>query len=765
MDCSAVYFGTDFCFLPETMNLEITILSKLKNRYLRLRLTEVFLIAIFVASITFVSLYVLQIPALTRALTSLLAGVAGFVFRSVQLRLHKITAASVASFLNTRYEVLAGSTDLLLTEEHALPPLARLQRSVTHKKLEGLSDTVKFPNHLKTFAFLAATGLILCALLVVNDFHISPFPTTHTGNNPVLTETRLVKNLPPEIAEVTVVVAPPAYTNIRPYPAADLNLTVQEKSQVMWSIHFTQPVKKVELITASQDTLKFLSDNERWNLAATLDRNGFYQLAWRDEGLHTSDYYKIIVIHDQPPAIQLPGLNQFTQVAHNERKSIEVNPILADDYGLTDAYIIATVSKGSGESVKFREEKIRFASPGSITGKKVNARQSLDLAKLGLEPGDELYFYVEALDNRTPLANRARTETYFVTIPDTAQNSMAIEGGLGVDLMPEYFRSQRQIIIDTEKLIREKKTITKNEFASRSNELGYDQKVLRLRYGQFMGEEAESGIAPVDHHEEDHDGEEKKPEDMMKEFGHQHDTENEHNLVEEKDPTKKAVDGSKKEDLMAAFLHAHDNEESATFFFQSLKIKLKAALTQMWDAELYLRLYEPEKSLPYQYTALRLLKEISNDSRIYVHRTGFEPPPIKEEKRLSADLTEITHVTRTQETHNPEHYPNISAALRVTEQLLARQAFTLTPQEKNILMQSGSELAQAALENPSLLPGLSALHEITLSEKAPAREALKTLQKAYVLALPKQPAQAGKTQTTLHDLDTKLLQQLELMQP
>ena len=61
----------------------------------------------------------------------------------------------------------------------------------------------------------------------------------------------------------------------------------------------------------------------------------------------------------------------------------------------------------------------------------------------------------------------------------------------------------------------------------------------------------------------------------------------------------------------------------------------------MWDAELHLRLYDPEKSLPYQYRALKLLKEISQDSRIYVHRTGFEPPPLKEEKRLTGDLTEI----------------------------------------------------------------------------------------------------------------------------
>ena len=215
---------------------------------------------------------------------------------------------------------------------------------------------------------------------------------------------------------------------------------------------------------------------------------------------------------------------------------------------------------------------------------------------------------------------------------------------------------------------------------------------------------------------------------------------------------------------MAGFLHAHDNEESATFFFQSLKLKLKAALSQMWDAELYLRLYEPGKSLPYQYTALKLLKEISNDSRIYVHRTGFEPPPIKEEKRLSADLTEIITSSRQYEAIIKEHFPKISEALRVTENLLAQAAPVLTQNEKNIITLSGSELAQAALENPALLPGLSALQEVTHEDKL-TREALKTLRRSYWLALPKQPTHAGKGNSTLHNLDAGLIKQLELLEP
>ena len=48
-----------------------------------------------------------------------------------------------------------------------------------------------------------------------------------------------------------------------------------------------------------------------------------------------------------------------------------------------------------------------------------------------------------------------------------------------------------------------------------------------------------------------------------------------------------------------------------------------------------------EKSLPHQYKALKIIQDIKNSARIYVHRIGFDPPPIKEESRLSGDIDEI----------------------------------------------------------------------------------------------------------------------------
>ncbi|HEY3429742.1 MAG TPA: DUF4175 family protein, partial [Cyclobacteriaceae bacterium] len=499
------------------------------------------------------------------------------------------------------------------------------------------------------------------------------------------------------IESLSINVTPPAYTGLTSFTSKTFSLNVPEGSRVNWAATFSSQPKDAKIIFSGRDSVLLKkSDEKTFGNSQTITITGFYQVQWRDQlGTYRSDYYKIDMIKDQPPKIVVNNLEQFTELRYTDKLVIDVKSTLNDDYGLDDAQIVATVSKGSGEGIKFREEKIRFTSPQRISGKQVTAETSLNLKKLGLEPGDELYFYVEATDSKTPVANHNRTETFFISLKDTASYALVADDGLGVDLMPEYFRSQRQIIIDTEKLLKQQKEkkVTKQQFNFTSNELGYDQKVLRLRYGQFLGEEEDSGIphgaepGAEEEHTDEEDGKEKDP---TKAFAHEHDTKNEHNLVadkkagahqhDEKIPGEEEID----EDPLKGFVHDHDNQEEATFFMVSIRTKLKMALSVMWDAELHLRLYDPAKSLPYQYKALNLLKEISNDSRIYVHRMGFDPPPLKEEKRLTGDLSEIKTSTNRYAVGEGGKLPGIEEALSLLEKLLLQPEPTVTASHKKI---------------------------------------------------------------------------------
>ena len=147
----------------------------------------------------------------------------------------------------------------------------------------------------------------------------------------------------------------------------------------------------------------------------------------------------------------ISGLESFNSFNFDDEKLLNFTSKITDDFGLKEAHIIATVSKGSGESVKFREEKLSFNSSVSRGQKNANLSAKINLDKLKMEPGDELYFYVETSDLKQPNNNIARSDTYFAVIKDTVSDQFAVEATMGVNRMPDYFRSQRQLIIDTKK--------------------------------------------------------------------------------------------------------------------------------------------------------------------------------------------------------------------------------------------------------------------------------------------------------------------------
>lgn len=744
-------------------------IDSLKRRYLLLRTGEIVLLSVAI------SLLLFSTTALLGAGRFLSYGVsmagAGIVIavQIIRYKLIGLTPAAFTVYLNQHYPQLQESADLFLREEASMNALQQLQRQRTLDQFNTLYPQIKLPHALvrsTIICFLAISiHLLLSSFLPVSSSR-ELTPASETMQDLGKSDEKSI----PFIKQLRVTITPPAYTGIKSSRADNPHLTFPEGSTITWQATFSSPVEKSLLVLGGKDSVAMKAQGkETAHVTLLIAESGFYQLQWKaSEKTVRSDFYKMEVIKDQAPKVTIDNLNQFTRLSLTDNLSVKVKSTIADDYGLTEALVIATVSKGSGESVKFREEKVSFEQPKKIEGKKVQGELTLNLKKLGLEPGDELYFYVEASDNRQPVKNKNRTETFFIALQDTAAVATVEDEGLGVDLMPEYFRSQRQIIIDTEKLLRDRKKMTKQQFNATSNELGYDQKVLRLRYGQFMGEEFEDQIGKAETLEDQE--EEEKPEDLAKKFGHAHDKENEHNLVAEKKPgstshdhehEKKEENGQ--ENLLEAFAHNHDDGEEATFFIQSVRAKLKAALTVMWDAELHLRLYDPEKSLPYQYTALKLLKEISNDSRIYVHRTGFDPPPLKEEKRLSGDLHEINTSTGKLTQTEQEQFPAIRKALMKTEQLLTDNQL-MRESDKMVFHQAGRELAAVAMQQPGkYLEGLSLLKTLADGdlEKEEQRKILSKTKKMLWQVLPPQPVSPGKNPVTRHELDRQFLQSYE----
>lgn len=736
--------------------------TRLKLRYQLLRGAEIVLWALTLGLIGFFFLKMLSVSLSICFIVSFVLIVISCVVGSKRLHIFSMQEQDLARYINQKYPAVENSADLLLCDDDTLSSLQRLQKIKTTDRLNSIYPEIRLPHHLGRAFGVFCVGLIVAIGLSSfsdnrkNKQQLSP---------PIKAGDSVTNNeLASVIKSVSATISPPVYTGLPVKSGSKLTLSVPEGSSVMWDIVFQGKIKSSLLIFSGRDTIQLQQSGNSFMGSRSFMTSGFYQLAWINTNLsnHFSDYYKVDVIKDQPPSISVENLNQFTELTASDNLKIDLKSILTDDYGLTTAGIIATVSKGSGEAIKFREEKLRFEKPNKIHGRKVEASRQLDLGALGLLPGDELYFYVEALDNKRPLSNRARSETYFISIRDTSSLVTSVDASLGVDLMPEYFRSQRQIIIDTEKLLKEKKQIVKEAFNSRSNDLGHDQKVLRLRYGQFLGEEFQSGIGPQ-HEVQDHD------EKVEERFGHVHDKENDHNLIPDKkaetnDHDHEENDQEKKNPLQE-FVHKHDNPEEATFFIQSIKAKLKAAITIMWDAELHLRMYEPEKSLPIQYKALKLLKEISQDSRIYVHRTGFDPPPLKEEKRLTGDLEEIVNSTSRESHLAKMRYPAITKAIQIIEPLLLQDTVVITGATQKIFTNAGEEVATIVIAQARHLQTLSLLKKITQNE-IPAgklKNNLNILRSSLWSILPSQSVSpSGRSQST-HELDLMFANSLEAL--
>ena len=446
--------------------------------------------------------------------------------------------------------------------------------------------------------------------------------------------------LPVRMNDTKVIITPPAYTGIPQTSQSELDVKAIIGSEIEWVISFENDQDiSVELINTNGDGLKLTKENDEFILRDRVKSSGIYAFRASKDGetVYESDFYPLEGIEDLSPVILPNSKELYTYHFSKDAKIMNVGAQISDDFKVAEAYLVATLARGSGENVKFRENRIPLGK-SNFKSEKLFAK--LDLEALDFKPGDELYYYWAAMDNRTPTPNFSRSDTYFINYVDSTGVEEQDIIGMAIHVMPEYFRSQRQIIIDTENLIASKKSKSEKEFNSASNVIGSDQKLLRMRYGQYLGEE----------NSEPQDGSE--PVDFL--AGHDHDHDHGAEMMggiekPKKEKVENHVADSLKntgEDGLGGLMNAFLNNSQQTVQAESDEISsmhlLKLSLDQMWESELHLRLFEPEKALPFQYKALEYLKSVQQKSRAYVKRSGFDPPPIKqEEKRLAGDLEDL----------------------------------------------------------------------------------------------------------------------------
>ena len=477
-----------------------------------------------------------------------------------------------AGWLDAALPDLEDSSALL---ERADTPIAKLQRARLLERASGLVTA-------ETAAAIAAQRVRLSWVLPALSLVIAS--GVWAMQRPLNSTVAKIASAPPPaaISDIVIHVAPPRYTGVAHFESAPRELQVPQNSAIEWCLKKPQTSDEPLELSDGQ-TLKVGAACARWTAAESV--------FWRWRGQR----YNLRVTPDLAPVVTIAAPRDMLQVLAANAASAAITVAVSDDYAVKRAAMHMTLARGSGENIRFSDREAPL--PDSRDPRTRNWSKQWSLAELGMEPGDELYFFIRATDNAEP-PHTTVSPTYTLRLP----GPVAVDDeatALPMLVKPENLRSQRQIIIDTEQLLADIKASPRLGAATvraRSESIAGDQGMLRRRYGQFMGEE--SSLFGAEEHEE----------------------------------------RGKKHDVVAEYGHAHDQAENATLFDEATKKVLRRALTAMWDAEKALRAIAPATALAPEYKALAAIKELQQADRIYLHKTAFAPPPLKEEIRMTGDV-------------------------------------------------------------------------------------------------------------------------------
>ncbi|MGN6225680.1 hypothetical protein [Pseudoxanthomonas sp.] len=519
---------------------------------------------------------------------------------------------------------LEDSSDLLLADPAHLNPLQRLQLARVRQRLDAVDARELRPGWSRPWLMAsgAAGALIVAALLAWPSA-----PPTAVTLAPSDERVPTVAGVPRLVAQHLRVV-PPAYTGQPARDEAVLDTRAPQGTRLQWTLRFAPQPHAAELVFHQGRRIALVRTGEHWTASTTLEQSVLYRVVPAGAPAQPAPrLHRIDAVVDRPPQVTVlapdRGLSLLTPGQRNWPLSFEAR----DDYGVAaQARLRVTLAQGSGENIQFRERILPVTGKGVAGARRFDI--ALDLAALGFATGDDLIAQLEVADNRQPRPQSARSPSLILRWPSDLGNETSGLEGMVKKVLPAYFRSQRQIILDAEALQKEKRRLAADRFLARSDAIGVDQRILRLRYGQFLGEEAEGEPKPPptndaeDAHAEGRDA------------AHHDDDGHDHAGAPPAGDTGTEAMG-REQDVLAEFGHTHDHAEAATLLDPDTRATLKQALDQMWQSELHLRQGRPDQALPFAYKALGFIKEVQQATRIYLARVGPELPPIDESRRLS----------------------------------------------------------------------------------------------------------------------------------
>ncbi|MFL9583765.1 hypothetical protein [Stenotrophomonas sp. AB1(2024)] len=612
----------------------------------------------------------LSLP-LALAITAIAARLAGINIASVVLFATLLVVAGAATWRARRLDrhwlvrqldthaIAQDSADLLFADIATLNPLQQRQQARITAALQASPPELRAAWPTRWLALSWFSGALVAVLAVG-----WPAPGTSLPDLPGRTTPTASAAQPPSLQSSRLQIRAPAYTGQPLRTQTALDAKVVQGSALDWSLRFSAQPSTAALQLHDGTRIALRRDGEQWVAQWKAAKPTLYRIV-TEPALTAPRLYRLDVVPDRPPTVRVIAPDRTLVLATPGQRQWTLQFEASDDFGVAaQAELHLTLAQGSGENITFREQRIALTGTGPATQRRF--ARTLDLAALGAGPGNDVIAQLQVRDNRTPTAQTAQSTSLILRLPSEEQILGTDMEGMVKKTLPAYFRSQRQIIIDAEALIKLRRQLPADEFVKRSDAIGVDQRILRLRYGQFLGEESEGGAKPPptsdslptsDTPAADHD-DDREHEATSAQSGHD---DHDHGAAK---ADSVPVFGAAT-DVLSEYGHTHDHAEAATLLDPQTRAILKAALDQMWSSEGELRQGRPERALPFAYKALAFIKQVQQAERIYLARVGPELPPIDESRRMTGDRTDLGNRTSTL---TPEKAPD-PAIVAVWQQL------------------------------------------------------------------------------------------------
>lgn len=533
------------------------------------------------------------------------------------------TLHRVARHLDQRFSELQDSAELLLRRESDLTLIARAQRRRVAAVLRELAQQGQLQWRGRRTLRWLAIGLMAIAVSVNLPWMLSLSNSSDAS--------RLLPRSATAIRSWQIDERPAPYTGLSNLAHERMSVDVHEFSQIRWTVAIDGEAERVLVrFDDSTEVILYAGSNSMWQSPWVTATAGNYQLIIDQKAYRVADSlaHAVVLIPDLPPQVRLiePEI-RVRELQEGADGSLAIRLRLEDDFGVDSLEAVATTATGDGEQVVFSEQKKDLTTEIDSSGSTLVT--NIDLLAMGATPGSELYVSFVATDRRPDEPNRAESASLIIRWAEAQRQADIVLDNQIVAIEPEYFRSQRQIIIDSEALLEKRPTLKKAEFDQGAQSLAFDERALRFRYGKFMGEESSGEPAAGRNSLQTSGG-------HFVGDGHDHGNQT----------LSFGDSGGGFGDVMAAiqpYAHFHDQEEQATLFDPETRLLLGQALAAMWRAEGFLLQQDPEASLPHQYRALALIKRVQNRSRSFENRVGVNLTPVDLSRRYEGELDDVPY--------------------------------------------------------------------------------------------------------------------------